>query len=167
TAQQTATDQLRTSTFVNTRIENNTSRGLTVQLLVFHGKDGETLKDAALQWYLNQVQMHRDKTLFEDWISFADVIKAAFQPPHYQQLLRRQLWDLKQTSTVQEYTSRFRNLLGQIEVMHEANKVMYFTKDLKGAMKAKVNYRASDTLDYAVKLAASFDTAMYSPSKSD
>ncbi|CAG8583776.1 6954_t:CDS:1, partial [Dentiscutata heterogama] len=73
--------------------------------------------------------------------------------------------DLKQTTTVQEYAARFRNLLGQIEGMHEADKVMYFTEGLKGATKAEVNYRAPETLDDAVKLAASYDTAMYGAAK--
>ncbi|CAG8648700.1 6651_t:CDS:2, partial [Cetraspora pellucida] len=193
---QDATDHLQPINFVNTGIGNDTSRGLTVQLSVFHSKDDKNvltwllqvdllfkarrvedeerlqyvitgLKDAALQWYLNQVQSHRDKTLFEDWTSFASGIKAAFQPPHHQQLLRCQLRDLKQTSSVQEYAFRFRNLLEQIEEMHEADKVIYFTKGLKSATKAEVNYRAPNTLDDAVKLAASFDTAMYSSLKFD
>ncbi|CAG8616346.1 14082_t:CDS:1, partial [Dentiscutata heterogama] len=39
------------------------------------------LKDAALQWYLNQVQAHENQQLFENWNSFAEGIKTAFQPP--------------------------------------------------------------------------------------
>ncbi|CAG8656675.1 15309_t:CDS:2, partial [Cetraspora pellucida] len=68
--------------------------------------------------------------------SFTASIKAAFQPPHYQQ----------------EYASRFQNLLGQIDRMHKADKVMYFTEGLKSATKAEVNYHASETLDDVIKV---------------
>ncbi|CAG8822217.1 24487_t:CDS:2, partial [Cetraspora pellucida] len=51
--------------------------------------------------------------------------------------------------TVQEYASRFQNILGQIDEMHEANKVMYLMKGLKRATKAEVNYRAPENLDDA------------------
>ncbi|CAG8692226.1 1350_t:CDS:2, partial [Dentiscutata heterogama] len=62
-------------------------------------------QDAALQWYLNQVQAYEHQQPFEGWNSFAEGIKTAFQPPHHQQLLHRQLRDLKQTTTVQEYAA--------------------------------------------------------------
>ncbi|CAG8702377.1 3501_t:CDS:2, partial [Cetraspora pellucida] len=110
------------------------------------------LQDAALQWYLNQVQADESHQLFASWESFAAGIKDAFQLPHYQQMLQRQLRDLKQTTT---------NILGQIDGMHEADKVMYFTEGLKGVTKAEVNYPAPENLDDAVKLAASYDSAMY------
>ncbi|CAG8817493.1 13883_t:CDS:2, partial [Cetraspora pellucida] len=137
-------------------------RGLTVQLLVFSSRDGENvltwllqvdllfkarkvddderlqyviirLQDAALQWYLNQVQAD------ESYQPFAN---------------------LKQTTTVQEYVSRFRNILGQIDGMHKADKVMYFTEGLKGATKAEVNYHTPENLDDAIKLAASYNSAI-------
>ncbi|CAG8695628.1 6818_t:CDS:2, partial [Dentiscutata heterogama] len=69
--------------------------------------------------------------------------------------------DLKQISTVQEYVSYFRNLLRLIEKMYKANKVIYFTEGLKGATKVEVNYWASEILDNVVKLAISYNTAMY------
>ncbi|CAG8515479.1 27073_t:CDS:2 [Dentiscutata erythropus] len=138
-------------------IENDILRGLTVQLLVFHGKDRENILTWLLQVdLLFKARKIKDEekllNIITDWPSFADRIKAAFQPPHHQQLLKRQLQDLKQNSTVQEYTSRFKNLLGQIKEMHEVDKVIYFTEGVKGAMKAKVNCRAPDTLDDAVNL---------------
>ncbi|CAG8718354.1 6988_t:CDS:2 [Cetraspora pellucida] len=41
------------------------------------------LQDAALQWYLNQVQADKSHQPFASWESFAAGIKDAFQPPHY------------------------------------------------------------------------------------
>ncbi|CAG8520373.1 6935_t:CDS:2 [Cetraspora pellucida] len=135
----------------DTRDQRNArSKGLNVHLSVFSRKDSENyiitrLKDAALQWYLNLVQA--DETVF--------------QPPHYQQLLRHQLRELRQTFMVQEYARKFRNLLGQIEKIAEPDKVMYFTEGLKGATKAEINYWALKTLNEAVKLTTSYDLAMY------
>ncbi|CAG8665329.1 15384_t:CDS:2, partial [Dentiscutata heterogama] len=135
---------------------------LSVQLPVFHGKQDENvmtwllqvdllykarkieneerlqyiitgLKDAALQWYLNKVQAYTDQTLFESWKDFSKEIKLAFQPPQHQQYLR--------------------NILGQVESMDEADKILYFTEGLKAATKAEVSYRSPENLEEAIRLA--------------
>ncbi|CAG8612537.1 17527_t:CDS:2, partial [Cetraspora pellucida] len=81
------------------------------------------------------------------WTTFSTSIKAAFQYPYYQQLLRCQLRNIKQTSTVQGYASCFRNLLGQIEEIAKADKVMYFTEGLKNVTKTEVNYHVPENLN--------------------
>ncbi|CAG8495261.1 7235_t:CDS:1, partial [Dentiscutata heterogama] len=48
-----------------------------------------------------------------------------------------------------------------IEEIYKADKVIYFTKRLKRVTKAKINYWAPKILDDAVKLAASYDLAIY------
>ncbi|CAG8439411.1 17262_t:CDS:10 [Cetraspora pellucida] len=90
------------------------------------------LQDAALQWYLNQVQANEGHQPFTDCESFAASIK---------------------------------NLLSQIDEMHEADKIMYFTEGLKGATKAEINYHVSETLNDTIKLATSYDSAMYDITK--
>ncbi|CAG8538006.1 16345_t:CDS:2 [Dentiscutata heterogama] len=142
---------------------NASSKELNVHFPVFSRKDGENvltwllqvdllfkakkvedeerlqyiitgLKDVGLQWYLNLVQADESNQPFAGWNLFSTSIKAAFQLPHHQQLLRCQLRELKQTS---------------------------WSKRLKGATKAEINYLALETLDKAVKLATSYDSAMY------
>src|SRR5438477_12240156 len=74
-------------------------------------------EDAALHWYLNKVAAanaaHEDHA-FDDWKDFATNLHQAFQPPNYQQYLRQQLRNLCQYTSVQEYASRFINIMGQI-----------------------------------------------------
>ncbi|CAF1683141.1 unnamed protein product, partial [Didymodactylos carnosus] len=81
---------------------------------------------------------------------------------HHQQLLRRQLRMLKQTTTAQQYIYEFRNILGQIDAMVEADKVTYFIDGLRGRTKAEVSYKAPATLAEAITIAITYDTAYFS-----
>lgn len=119
------------------------------------------LKDAALHWYLNKVVANNNVPPYDTWLNFANAMRAAFQPPNYQQYLRQQLKKLQQTSTVQEYTSHFQNLVGQIEDMGELDKVTYYIDGLKPATKMEVAYQAPDTLERAINRAIQYDTAMF------
>ena len=113
-----------------------------------------TLKDGALHWYLNKVTTHQsqagNKTMsYTTWDDFVTALRDAFQPPHYQQYLRKQLRKCCQTSTVQEYTTRFRNLVEQITDMNEVDQVMYFIDGLRPATQQEVQYQCPTTLDDA------------------
>ena len=90
-----------------------------------------------------------------------NAIRTAFQPPNNQQNLRQQLKHLRQTGTVQEYSSQFRNILGQIEDMSQLDQVSYFLDGLKPATRAEVGYQAPTTFEQAWQLAICFDNAMY------
>ncbi|CAG8709211.1 3239_t:CDS:2 [Cetraspora pellucida] len=92
------------------------AKGLTVQLLVFYGKENENVVTWLLQ-YLNKVQAHEAQKPFEEWQSFANEIKQAFQPLQHQQ-----------------------NILGQVEQMDEADKILNFVEGLKLATKAEASY---------------------------
>ncbi|CAG8550888.1 488_t:CDS:2 [Dentiscutata heterogama] len=119
----------------DTKEQRNTgSKGLNIHLPVFSGKDGENV----LTWLLQVDLLFKAKKVEDE-----------------------ERLELRQISMVQEYAEKFRNLLGQIEEIVKPDKVMYFTEGLKGATKAEINYQAPKTLDEAVKLATSYDTAMY------
>src|SRR6185369_8036292 len=119
------------------------------------------LEGAALHWYLNKVIGNNNTTPYTTWNAFATALQTTFQPPNYQQYLRQQLRKLKQTTTVQEYTSQFQNIVGQITEMGELDKVMYYVDGLKSATKMEVSYQAPETLENAVAYAVKFDTAMF------
>jgi hypothetical protein len=119
------------------------------------------LKDAALHWYLNKVVGNNNTPPYTTWTTFATAIRTAFQPPNFQQYLRQQLKRLRQTSTVQEYTSQFQNLVGQIEGMGELDQVTYYIDGLKPSTKMEVAYQAPDTLEGAIARAIQYDTAMF------
>jgi hypothetical protein len=117
-------------------------------------------KGAALHWFVNKV---KDSTtpIFTSWDDFKKELKTAFQPPHYQQYLRTQLKNLRQTGNVQEYTSQFRNIVSQIDTMGPLDQVAYYIDGLKAATRMEVSYQAPETLDDAWKLAIRYDTAMF------
>jgi hypothetical protein len=47
------------------------------------------LEDAAMHWYLNKITAAGNDAAFAVWNTFATEIRTAFQPPNYQQHLRR------------------------------------------------------------------------------
>ncbi|CAG8506497.1 11830_t:CDS:2 [Cetraspora pellucida] len=96
------------------------------------------LKNVALQWYLNLVQNDESHQPFMSWTMFSTSIKASSSPTTFKI-----------------------NLLGQIEEIAEADKVMNFREGLKNVTKTEVNYHVSENLDNAIKLAVSYDSAMY------
>ena len=111
------------------------------------------LAEGALHWYLNRLMSNSGGIPWHNWDDFATEMKAAFQPPQYQQYLRDQLRRCHQTGSVQEYTTRFRNIMGQIEEMGELDKVNAFSDGLKLATRQEVKYQAPSTLEEAWKLA--------------
>ena len=123
---------------------------------------------AALHWYLNRVQVaqaNNNADVFNDWTAFATALRTAFQPPNHQQYLRQQLKQLHQTGTVQEYGMAFRNLLGQIDDMAEADKIAYFVEGMKPATRMEVSYRSPATFEEAWTTAVKYDLAMYGVGK--
>ena len=123
------------------------------------------LEDGALHWYLNKVKIAKGQMPHKTWNDFIAAIQTAFEPPNYQQHLRRELKRCKQTSTVQEYSLRFRNIVGQINDMGELDQVTYFVEGLRPATQAEVNYRAPATLEEAWKLAIAYDNAHFGAGK--
>jgi Retrotransposon gag protein. len=121
-------------------------------------------EDAALHWYLNKVATanaaHEDHA-FDEWKDFATNLRQAFQPPNYQQHLRQQLRNLRQYTSVQEYASRFRNIMGQITGMGEDDQIAYFIEGLKPSTKMEVSYRSPGTFEETWEMAVKYDTAMF------
>ena len=179
---------------INRQLMQNKGSSLPVQLPYFHGRENENvqtwlfqvdqvfkakkieprqsiyyvvacLKEAALHWYQNQVERAHDEDAFDNLNDFAQAIREAFQPPHYQQILRRQLRGLRQKDSVQKYVYEFRNLIGQIEGMGELDQVMHFIDGLKQATKVEVNYKSPNTLEEAIHAAIAYDTARFGPAR--
>jgi hypothetical protein len=126
------------------------------------------LQDAALQWYFNRAQKAEgDPTqpLPNTWTKLIEELKKAFEAPNQQQLLRNQLQALKQTSSVQQYLYKFRNILGQIQGMADLDQVHYFIQGLKGQTKQEVAYKAPQTLDEAASIAIRYDSAHFNSNK--
>ena len=116
---------------------------------------------AALHWYLNLVAAAGNNAAFADWTAFATALRTAFQPPNFEQYIRQQIRNLRQTGSIQDYTSQFRNLVGQTTNMGEQDQITYYIEGLKPATKMEVSYRAPATFEDAWKTAIQFDTAMF------
>ena len=110
---------------------------------------------------MNNVATAGNEAAFDDWEDFATTLRAAFQPPNYEQYVRQQIRNLRQTGSVQSYTSQFRNLVGQTTGMGEQDQITYFIEGLKPATKMEVSYRAPATFEDAWKTAIQYDTAMF------
>ena len=65
------------------------------------------LEEAALHWYLNQCQANGGPVPWDNWGAFVTALKQAFQLPHYQSYLRTEIQKLRQTSNVQDYTTKY------------------------------------------------------------
>ena len=98
---------------------------------------------------------------FADWTAFATALRAAFQPPNFKQYIRQQIRNLRQTGSIQDYTSQFRNLVGQTTNMGEQDQITYYIEGLKPATKMEVSYRAPATFEDAWKTTIQFDIAMF------
>ncbi|CAG8820341.1 13131_t:CDS:1, partial [Cetraspora pellucida] len=83
----------------------------------------------------------------------------------HQQYLKKHLINIKQTLTVQEYTSKFRNLSKQVEKIYEADKILNFIEGLKLATKAEISYCVSKSLEEEIHLATIFNTMIYNIGK--
>ena len=115
------------------------------------------LKDAALQWFVN---FSANNTLLS-WQMFVDNVILAFEPPHYQQILRQQLLSARQTDHVQTYVQNFRGLVNQATQVAELDKVLYFSQGLKPKTRSEVLYRAPTTLEEAIDIAVKFESAHF------
>ncbi|CAG8635952.1 11608_t:CDS:2, partial [Cetraspora pellucida] len=112
------------------------AKGLSVQLSVFKEKEDENIKKLCTTMILKQVQGHLLQKPFKDWNAFEKRIKEAF--PLY-------------------------NISRQVDGMHEADKILYFTEGLKHSTKAEVSYRAPEKLNDAIKLATTEELRITEP----
>jgi len=118
------------------------------------------LTDGALHWYLNQ-QKEDGGLPWENWKEFEEALQNAFQPPHYQKYLRKQLYQLKQTGSALKYVTDFRNIVEQVKDMSETDKIMTFMEGLRPATQAEVDYHMPERLEEAMKMAINYDNAHF------
>jgi len=124
------------------------------------------MKDAAASWWMNKLIAEPDITqIWNNWDAFKISVKNSFQPENYQIYLRDQLKRLRQNSSVRDYATQFRNLVGQIDGMHDLDQVSYFIDGLKSNIKMEIKYRNPDSLNNAIDIATRYDTALWGINK--
>jgi len=103
--------------------------------------------------------------IWNNWNAFKISVKNSFQPENYQIYLRDQLKRLRQNSSVHDYATQFRNLVGQIDGMHDLDQVSYFIDGLKSNIKMEIKYRNPDSLNNAIDIATRYNTALWGINK--
>ena len=129
----------------NRRISAHDRMGIAIELL------GGT----ALQWFVNlKAKQQRPAS----WTDFKQQLLKHFQPANNQELLRQQLFRLRQDRSVHEYIQSFRVLTGQIEGMDELTQVMLFVNGLTNNYGMYVRSKHPKTVNDAILEATTFET---------
>lgn len=87
----------------------------------------ELLSGTALQWFVNLRAKQQPPT---SWVDFKQHLLKNFHPVNNQQLLRQQVFRLRQDRSIHEYIQSFLVLTSQIEEMDELTQVKLFINDL-------------------------------------
>ncbi|KAF1326506.1 Retroelement pol polyprotein, partial [Globisporangium splendens] len=114
---------------------------------------GGTLRQGAAQWFTVK------KTEIETVDQFFLELGNEFIPADLQERLRDQLGELSQGQSrgLDDYVSRFRHAITQVQEMSELDKIMYFVRGLAPAIRTEVRYRRCATLSEAITLALDYD----------
>lgn len=126
------------------------------------------LDGAALAWFRHLLEdiENGQKQPLDTWEDFVTAIRLNFDPPNLQQLIRTQLRQLKQGTSLSDYIIQFRTLLSKITDMSEDDRIHYFVSGLKQETRSECDYRTPDTLVSAIQIAQNFDHSKYRRSNS-
>ena len=92
------------------------------------------------------------------WDAFTDAFRRQFVPVNSEEKIRQQLKDLKQTTSVQAYTTRFRQLILLHPPLSEADALFEYKKGLKPHIRVEVNVKKATTWEEAEDIALEMDT---------
>ena len=109
------------------------------------------LGGAALDW---AISVHDSIVTFE---SFADLLKKEFGPPNPSRAARTELWSCSQTSSLADYTHRFRALCLQVDHLSEEERADRYLFGLKPHLRKELLARQANTFKEMTLLAASLD----------
>jgi viroplasmin and RNaseH domain-containing protein len=111
------------------------------------------LDEHALTWFRS---LNRIPQTYEQ---FKNSIRTAFRPYDEQKQLRQQLKKTKQTTTVQDYVFRFRQVMVKVTQMAELDKVEHFISGLKTKTRKEVSFHSPENIEEAYQLALRYDQA--------
>lgn len=94
------------------------------------------------------------------WSAFKEALRKRFMPANYKQLVQHEFFSIKQTTTVAEYTHRYRILTMCLPSEYKNERILMdkYIEGLRPRVKAKVDMSFPKTLDDAMYSAAVFDT---------
>lgn len=109
------------------------------------------LGGAALDW---AISVHDSIANFE---SFADLLKKEFGPPNPSRAARTELWACSQTSSLADYTSRFRAICLQVDNLSKEEQADRYLYGLKPLLRRELLARQANTFREMTLLATSLD----------
>ena len=110
------------------------------------------LKDNGLTTYRSF-----DERELTSWSKFKRMMNDCYQPKNLQKALRKQLSDLKQEGSIQDYIHDFDRIMNQVREMSEVDKIDRFIDGLHPRTKNKVAFEEPMTLGDAKTLAQRVD----------
>jgi hypothetical protein len=112
------------------------------------------LGGAALDW---AISVHDTIVTFE---SFSSLLKKEFGPANPSRAARTELWSCSQTSSLADYTSRFRALCLQVDGLSKDEQADRFLQGLKPHLRKELLARQANTFTEMTLLATSLDQSM-------
>lgn len=120
---------------------------------------GTVFRHHAKTWY-NSVRgptvPSEDK--IHDWNIFTRTLLSHFSPVDPAKLARDELANLRQTGSVRDYTTQFRNLCAIIRTIHEDEKLDRYVRGLRPKIRNELHMRNPSTYLEATQLAERMDT---------
>ena len=121
------------------------------------------LQDAATSWW----KTHVLSTINEDgtptagriltWTDFATGLRKQFTPISEKKIVRGKLYSLKQTGSVQAYTSAFRELQFHLADVLELEAYTLYERGLKPSVQDGIHHHFPQTLEETIAYAEQFD----------
>lgn len=115
------------------------------------------LLDGAAQLWYESRHARLDATQRRDWDSFAESIRAQFEPVNSNKTARDTLSKLVQKGPVQTYCSQFNLAFLQVTDMTEAEAIDRFVRGLKVSIQTEVDLKEPKTLEEAMRVAQRYD----------
>lgn len=112
----------------------------------------------ALLWFHTSCVAIQDKqrNSFSSWTSFISELRQQFLPENQQQLLRRQLRQLQQRYSIQDYINNYRSIICLVDKMEEEDKISYFVEGLSMGARNELLYRNPTSLEAAISIASAY-----------
>lgn len=110
---------------------------------------------AILWWRRKKADMEKGTCFIDTWKQFKEELKRQFYPQNVVHEARRQLRELRQTSSIREYVKEFTKLTLQIPNLTSEDLLFHFLDGLQNWAKQELQRRQIDDVDEAIVVAES------------
>ena len=120
------------------------------------------LNKTVMNWYREFSAQCDADGINKTWPLFTSRLRARFRPKDFEYNLRERLFELKQTSSINEYVAEFQDMLAQTEIpISELEKRFYFQNGLRSETARKIKEESPSLLKDAIAIATNFEFAHF------